>query len=181
MIQQVVIRRKRGHFKTKIPLQNPAMLFQRRLIIRASLFLNFCVLTYVALQAAQGGGNGSGGSVNLSGDPAGAQIIYGGETESSASTGGAPGAASAQPPLALPTETDTEVSTSTLEQANWSSDATNEPPPAELRIDCRQTEGGFAYTQRGQFWILNNYVRADKSFRCRQLFCHLLRLPEAPE
>jgi len=144
------------------------MLFQRRLIIRASLFLNFCVLTYVALQAAQGGGNGSGGSVNLSGDPVSAQTVYGGETESSASTGGVPGAASAQPPLALPTETDTEVSTSTLEQANWSSDATNEPPPAELRIDCRQTEGGFAYTQRGQFWILNNYVRADKSFRCNE-------------
>ncbi|KAI9563367.1 hypothetical protein GHT06_010828 [Daphnia sinensis] len=66
------------------------MFFHRRMLIRASLFLNFCVLTYVALQAAQnsgtGGGNGAGGgggaggistvysdNVNL---PSGVQIVY---------------------------------------------------------------------------------------------------------
>ena len=63
--------------------------FHRRLLIRASLFLNFCVLTYVALQAAQnsgvasGLGNSGGRSVNgrlgLSDNfnlPSGVQIVF---------------------------------------------------------------------------------------------------------
>lgn len=70
---------------------------QRRLLIRASLFCNFCVLTYVALQAAQGGGShgGHGAASGQAGSaagladtflPSGVHITYNGEPET-ASTG----------------------------------------------------------------------------------------------
>ena len=67
------------------------MFFHRRLLIRASLFLKFCVLTYVALQAVQnsggesslgstsgrvGTGRGLGVSVDNFNLPSGAQIVY---------------------------------------------------------------------------------------------------------
>ncbi len=68
------------------------MFFHRRLLIRASLFLNFCVLTYVALQAAQStGGRTVESFINNSNQP---QQIYSAATGSaeteSAIAGSAP-------------------------------------------------------------------------------------------
>lgn len=166
---------------------------QRRLLIRASLFCNFCVLTYVALQAAQGGGShgGHGAASGQAGSaagladtflPSGVHITYNGEPET-ASTGNGASGDSLPPPLQLPTETgDTEASTtidmnsnSNTWSASSSSAAASASEPAvetveaepELRFPCRQANQDFSYTQRGPFWVLNNYIQADeRGYRC---------------
>lgn len=103
------------------------MFFHRRLLIRASLFLNFCVLTYVALHAAQNSTGGSSRSGSSTGTESftnsNQQIIYSGvinsavQTESSGSSGAAANGLgfSSLPSQVLSTEIETETSSSLSE------------------------------------------------------------------
>lgn len=174
------------------------MFFHRRMLIRASLFLNFCVLTYVALQAAQnsgggggnGGGSGSGGvggaggmnptysdNVNL---PSGVQIVYNNNNnnaETETAVRDSPSSTnvllSSMPSQFSTAEVETEASsTSSNDQQQLQQSATSEsteaPRPSDLGIDCQDRETHFSYSQRGSYWILNHYVPADKNYRCNE-------------
>jgi len=158
------------------------MLFHRRMLIRASLFLNFCVLTYVALHAAQGtttsgdvtssahSASNSAESFNL---PSGVQIVYN-HPESPEVPAPAPIPLSVTS-AHLSTEMDTESSaTSEMNNSNNNSNSPTYPDssdpqhPAELKLPCQDRDISFSYTQRGAFWVLNNYIQADDYYRCNE-------------
>jgi hypothetical protein len=173
------------------------MFFHRRMLIRASLFLNFCVLTYVALQAAQnsgnGGGNGAGGgggagglspiysdSVNL---PSGVQIVYNNNNnnnnaETETAVREAPASTnvllSSSPSQFSTVEVETEASSTTsgdqqqLQVSSTLTETTDPPRPSDLGIDCQDRERHFSYSQRGSYWILNHYVPAEKAYHCNE-------------
>jgi len=130
------------------------MLFHRRMLIRASLFLNFCVLTYVALHAAQGttpSGDAMANSVSASASisaesfnlPSGVQIVYS-HAEAPEAPAPAPLPVSVTS-LHLSTEMDTESSaTSEMNSSNASNnnnptlpESTDPPHPAELKLPCQ--------------------------------------------
>jgi len=182
------------------------MLFHRRMLIRASLLLNFCVLTYVALHAAQGtttSGDATSGaaaaaassgsfaaeSFNL---PSGVHIVQNHRQEAAAAAAAAAAVAAAAAataaeavaevpaPVPLPvsvtslhlsTEMDTE-SSATSEMNNNNNptlpESTDPPHPAELKLPCQDRDSSFSYTQRGSFWVLNNYIQADDFYRCNE-------------
>lgn len=168
-----------------------AMFFHRRMLIRASLFLNFCVLTYVALQAAQnsgnGGGSGSGGgggtgglnpiysdNVNL---PSGVQIVYNSNAETETAVREAPASTnvllSSSPSQFSTVEIETEASSTTsgdqqLPVSSTLTETTDPPRPSDLGIDCQDRERHFSYSQRGSYWILNHYVPAEKAYHCNE-------------
>lgn len=146
----------------------------RRLLIRASLFLNFCVLTYVALQAAQTGSSGAGsdgvspGGADMEGLIAGVAPRSEVETESLGSISTNP-AFSAVPSQALATETETEASPSAGSDVSTESERPSvqqQPANTRLGLDCKDRDNHFSYTQRGAYWILNNYVPAKRRWGC---------------
>lgn len=168
------------------------------MLIRASLFLNFCVLTYVALQAAQnsgtngagnvsGAGSGSGGlnpsfsdNVNL---PSGVQIVYNSNNinnnnaETETAVRDSPSSTNvllSSVPSQFSTEIETEVSSTSsgdpqqLQASATLLETTERPLPADLGIDCQDRERHFSYSQRGSYWILNHYIPAEKAYRCNE-------------
>lgn len=146
----------------------------RRLLIRASLFLNFCVLTYVALQAAQTGSSAGGADVIPPGSVEVEALISGAvsrsevETESLGSISTNP-AFSAVPSQALATEMETDASPSAGSDVSTESErpSVQQPvPTTRLGLDCKDRDNRFSYTQRGAYWILNNYVPAKKRWGC---------------
>lgn len=171
------------------------MIFHRRMLIRTSLFLNFCVLTYVALQAAQNSGGKGGGSVSGGGSvngmnpsysdtvnlPSGVQIVYNNnnnaETETAAVRDSPPASTNvlfSSMPSQFSTEVETEASSTSSGdqqqmQASGALSETTEPPrPSDLGIDCQDRERHFSYSQRGSYWILNHYIPAENSYRCNE-------------
>lgn len=151
------------------------MIFHRRLLIRASLFLNFCVLTYVALQAAQSGGGG-GGNFNMQQQ----QNAYNGETDGIGVVASTNPALSSLPSQ-LSTEMETETSSTSEQQqqlmgshAATLPESTAEPDRQQtttevpLPIDCQERERRFSYSQRGSYWILNHYIPSDKVYGCNE-------------
>ena len=166
------------------------MFFHRRLLIRASLFLNFCVLTYVALQAAQNSGgesalgsaSGRVGSGRLGADnfnlPSGAQIVYNNveksETESfSRENSMSTNLAISSLPAQLSTEMDMETSSMSVGEQqqpinnNANSESTEQTNLSELRIiDCQDRDKRFSYSQRGSYWILNHYIPSERNYHC---------------
>ena len=162
------------------------MIFHRRMLIRASLFLNFCVLTYVALQAAQNSGNSSSGggsgsnsavysdNVNL---PSGVQIVYNNNNNAETETArdSSTNAVLSSLPSQFSTEVETEASSTSggggggdAMQASPMTETTEAPRPADLGIDCQDRERHFSYSQRGSYWILNHYVPAEGAYRCNE-------------
>ena len=152
-----------NHFKPGV------MFFHRRLLVRASLFLNFCVLTYVALQAAQSGSNNSDDNFSLQ---SGVQIVYSAhEMDSIAATG----AGQTQSALPLPTDSEMASETSTMPvETNSAADVLRagiDPASAgkvDLKIPCHDINSTFSYTQRGSFWIMNHYVQGERKIRCNE-------------
>lgn len=168
-------------------LKPSVMFFHRRMLIRASLFLNFCVLTYVALQAAQSSGGNNGGGVGASGGtsnsmypdnvnlPSGVQIVYNNNVETETAVRDAPASTNvllSSLPSQFSTELETEASSTSggdqQQQPQTPTETTEAPRPADLQIDCRDRETRFSYTQRGSYWILNHYVPAERSYHCNE-------------
>lgn len=157
------------------------MFFHRRLLIRASLFLNFCVLTYVALQAAQNSGSGgrtvrSGLSDNFN-LPSGVQIVYNNveksQTESfSRDNSMSTNLAISSLPAQLSTEMEMEtssISTGDQQLTNniMMAESTEQTHLSEFRIvDCQDRDNRFSYSQRGSYWILNHYIPSERNYHC---------------
>lgn len=158
--------------------------FHRRMLIRASLFLNFCVLTYVALQAAQNTGgnvsgtNGVGSGVASFSDnfnlPSGVQIIYNNaEGDSAKENSASTNAILSSVPAQLSTEMDIETSSMPVaEQQHPASspapETTDSSRLVDLNIKCQDNEKRFSYSQRGSYWILNNYIPSEQTYHCNE-------------
>jgi len=157
------------------------MFLHRRMLIRASLLLNFCVLTYVALHAGSGSSVASVASVAANADnsapasaeafnlPSGVQVVYNNAPDARNTVADTLKIV-AREPVHVSTEMDTE-SSATSEAVNNSAsapDSTESPRSSQLKLPCQDRDTSFTYSQRGSFWVLNNYIQAERSYHCNE-------------
>ncbi|KAK2719329.1 beta-1,4-glucuronyltransferase 1-like [Artemia franciscana] len=136
-----------------------SIIWTRRVIIKASLLFNFCALTYVALHASNTSISVSDSELKSS-EP----VCPSGYIETLTSNGKTCTIPERNTDAVSEAEVDTDPNT-TYQDVVSADPLVTEKPPTPL-FTCEGKSSEFRYGQRGSQYILYNYIRAKRQFKC---------------